>query len=186
MAWIFDGGFACNCRPMKICTVLLLLLCIRFLLSRLSSILRRHGMSACMPSGQANEAIFITSFAAESNINFQFSECHLAWLTDIINRKCTENTVNKFNFPWIRNTVCTHVFGYCFFRILFLLVIVFRFFFHSLVHYSHYYAINHPFVRLASVWFICAKTGRNDCDLWQIQWKCHLQCYTSIYKVSCD
>lgn len=101
---------------------------------------------------QTNEAIFITSIAANSNINFQFSECHLLWLTDIINSNCMKIPPNRFNFTWDQIVCTVHTFvttfshSHCFvlfshrlFIYLFSSVLLFLCFVLD-------YAINHPFV----------------------------------------
>lgn len=62
------------------------------------------------------KVIFITSFAvAESNRNFQFSNCHLPWLTDFINRMCSsapippsfaiENVLDRMHIAGISHLV---------------------------------------------------------------------------------
>lgn len=138
--------------------------------------------------GQANEAIFITSFAAESIINFQFSECHLAWLTDIINRKCTK--IPPINSISHESKMYAHTFLVTFFLVspsLSYMIIVFvlsRFsglaFSSSYMYvlcalcFGHYYAINHPFVGYVRFIFFLAEAGEQL--IWQIQWKCHPQC----------
>lgn len=140
-------------------------------------------------TGQANEAIFITSFAAESNINFQFSECHLPWLTDIINRKCTKiPPINSISHEF---KMCAHVCG-CFSHkrcfvvcimlflsigsllvLLFLLLLLLLLLFAILMQHDFglYYAINHPSVNGNGYLWLWKPVKL----IWQIQWKCHPQ-----------
>lgn len=112
------GQWKCVCVLVVLCVFGLV--CFFRFVSVPSIVVVSHVVRRWYAIGQANEAIFITSFAAESNINFQFSKCHLPWLTDIINRKCTKIPSNKFNFIWIPKCVCTHIryLGYCFYLLL--------------------------------------------------------------------